>query len=960
MTLRMLVTMTAVFTITACMPNAHTEAQLIKGEHSLDSEYISESFQNDESFSDTTPSDHYVEHIPLDNGLHVLYTQDARVTDTTISITINTGSFSDPEEAQGLAHYLEHIILNGAIEDNSSISLRSFIQDNFGHIQARTTYLQTTFDLTFDSELVSIVLPVLAQQLSQPMLRQLLSQRDESAFNDEWHLAKSKLHFILSRVNAMTTNHAHPYRQFHLGNSQSLNQLSHNELVQYLTRFHQQYYVAKNIQIGIVSNIALAELEETISDNFNTFASGKKTTDTTYPPIFLSGHKQANIHVNTGTNEKLLILQFPIVASEKSIELLSPEYLEFLFSIQHNNALTTQLITQSLIRYMTPAIEPSLYGQEGAATFTFALTEQGKQQKQRILSAFFDYVDIIKKQEFSPSLTRKFAQHIESQNAAYSVNTPWHRAHQLSTTPYKSILSNGLYKAFKGLDQESIQALHAQFTYENLRVWHINDNFPTTRQVDFANASFAITPLAKADLGIATSNQTSLNLPSLEINEATKSDYTTRSAISINHVDSLAHDNLEAPTCPETIYESHNLVVWHSKSVYPLQPQTFIGIRLRSLRANQHKHASLLLKLVSIIWSKSLLPLRNTAQLRDNLSTFSSVNNQNELFITLSGASDQHVGYVERIIDQFKTFRFTEHDFVQAVDSLKYSLSNITNTSTLTQTQHYLHAMATQDTLAMNITDALVLLNEIDYQTLQDYVAIFIDSIELEVFAFGSISIDDTKQLALSIEQHLQLDQQAQTSTTTIKKALPNYCSLTKQHHQKQSSRSISFVIEQPDADTIANHLVIKSLLQHSKLHSTSEIIPTQCQVLCLHQMLNGHSGLTITALSARESTKQLKQTQDDWLALACEHIARLSQFEIERAKEAIHKRLTNARRSFYRDVTPLLADWLNDDTRFSTKTRVIRQLHSVSQRSVQQQLTRLLTSKETKILKVTLKGDFA
>ncbi|WP_448548083.1 insulinase family protein [Thalassotalea fusca] len=951
--------MSAVFTITACTPNAHTKEQLIEDSNSLNSEYISESYHNKETADGTTPINHEIERMQLNNGLDVLFTHDHRVTDTTISITINAGSFADPEDAQGLAHYLEHIIVNGAIEDDSPISLRSFIQDNFGHIQARTTYLQTTFNLTFDSELIPNVLPVLAQQFSQPNLKRLLSQRDEVAFNDEWHLAKNKLPFILYRINAMTTNHAHPYSQFHLGNSQSLGQLNQQELIQYLTHFHQQYYVAANMQIGIVSNIALSELQESVAENFTIITSGKRLNSHTHLPIFQSQHKKVNIHVDTSSNEKLLMLQFPIQILEESIEFLSPEYLEFLFSVQHNNALTTQLITQGLIRYMSPAIEPNLYGQEGAATFTFGLTEQGIDHKQHILSAFFNYIDIIKKQGLSDSLARRFARHIDNQNSSYSVNTPWHRAHHLSTTPYNSIVNAGLYKAFKGLNQESLQSLLAQFTTDNLRVWHINDNRPTTREVDFANASFTVRPLTEADLGLIASQQSTLNLPLLEVHEATAKDYASNSTISIRHIDSLAHDVYDAPTCPETVYKSHGLIAWHSKNTNSAQPQTFIGLRLRSHQASKRKNAPLLLKLVSIIWSKSLLPLRNTAQLRDNLSTLSSTNNQNELFITLSGASDQHVRYVEQIVDLFKTLSFTENDFAQSVEELKYSFANITNSSTLAQTQHYLHAIALQDASAMNITDALVMLDEIDYQALHNYMTTFVESIAVEVFAFGSMSAEDTKQLAVSIEQHLQLDQQAQASAKTTKIVLPNYCSLTKRHHQKQSSRSISFVIEQPSIDTIANHLVIKSLLQHSKLHSTSEIIPTQCQVLCVHQMLNGHSGLTITALSTEQSTKQLKQAQNNWLALAFEHIDRLSQFEIERAKEAIYKRLTNPRRSFYRDAMPLLADWLNDNTGFNTKAQVTRQLHSVSQRSVQHQLARLLTGKETKILQVTLKGDY-
>jgi protease-3 len=49
----------------------------------------------------------------LSNGLEVLLVSDQDAQKSAAALSVGVGSFSDPFEAQGLAHYLEHMLFMG-------------------------------------------------------------------------------------------------------------------------------------------------------------------------------------------------------------------------------------------------------------------------------------------------------------------------------------------------------------------------------------------------------------------------------------------------------------------------------------------------------------------------------------------------------------------------------------------------------------------------------------------------------------------------------------------------------------------------------------------------------------------------------------------------------------------------------------------------------------------------------
>ncbi|RXF00271.1 insulinase family protein, partial [Pseudoalteromonas phenolica] len=87
----------------------------------------------------------------LDNGLRVAVVSDPSVAESALSLSVGVGQFHDPENYQGLAHFLEHMIFQGSRSFPTPYTLKDFIAKHNGHYNAMTEAQLTTYFFTISS-----------------------------------------------------------------------------------------------------------------------------------------------------------------------------------------------------------------------------------------------------------------------------------------------------------------------------------------------------------------------------------------------------------------------------------------------------------------------------------------------------------------------------------------------------------------------------------------------------------------------------------------------------------------------------------------------------------------------------------------------------------------------------------------------------------------------------------------
>lgn len=103
----------------------------------------------------------------LPNRMHVLLISDPLSEIAEAAMDVGVGSFSDPDDLPGLAHFLEHMLCEGSVRFPKHGEYKLFLCENAG-IDAASTFEETTnYHFSFSAE------PDLVEEEEMPGFRRL-------------------------------------------------------------------------------------------------------------------------------------------------------------------------------------------------------------------------------------------------------------------------------------------------------------------------------------------------------------------------------------------------------------------------------------------------------------------------------------------------------------------------------------------------------------------------------------------------------------------------------------------------------------------------------------------------------------------------------------------------------------------------------------------------------------------
>ena len=109
----------------------------------------------------------------LKNGIEVVTVSDPKLATSAATLSIGVGQFQDPENAQGIAHFLEHMIFMGSEKYKSPNEYMQFISENGGSTNAFTAAEQTTYLFSINSRMFSQGLDRLSSAIKAPLFSML-------------------------------------------------------------------------------------------------------------------------------------------------------------------------------------------------------------------------------------------------------------------------------------------------------------------------------------------------------------------------------------------------------------------------------------------------------------------------------------------------------------------------------------------------------------------------------------------------------------------------------------------------------------------------------------------------------------------------------------------------------------------------------------------------------------------
>ncbi|XP_044156832.1 nardilysin [Bufo gargarizans] len=188
------------------------------------------------------------------------------------ALCVGVGSFSDPEDLPGLAHFLEHMVFMGSEKYPDENGFDAFLKKHGGSDNASTDCERTIFQFDVQRKHFKEALDRWAQFFVSPLMVSDAIDREVQAVDSEYELARPSDSNRKEMLFGSLAKPGHPMRKFFWGNAQTLKYEPKEKNIDThvrLREFYQTYYSAHYMTLAVQSNETLDTLEEWVKEIFS-------------------------------------------------------------------------------------------------------------------------------------------------------------------------------------------------------------------------------------------------------------------------------------------------------------------------------------------------------------------------------------------------------------------------------------------------------------------------------------------------------------------------------------------------------------------------------------------------------------------------------------------------------------------------------------------------------------------
>jgi secreted Zn-dependent insulinase-like peptidase len=182
----------------------------------------------------------------------VVVVSDPVATRAAAAMSISVGSYSDPSEIPGLAHFLEHMVFNGNEKYPVEGAFDDFLSTHRGSTNAETGEEITNFFFDIRPSKLRDALDIWSQFFISPLIKPESAKREMRAVDSEFKNLAQKDGSRADEVLRATSNPASPFSRFSCGNLRTLETdptARKIDVVEAVRAFRRRHYVTSNMRL---------------------------------------------------------------------------------------------------------------------------------------------------------------------------------------------------------------------------------------------------------------------------------------------------------------------------------------------------------------------------------------------------------------------------------------------------------------------------------------------------------------------------------------------------------------------------------------------------------------------------------------------------------------------------------------------------------------------------------------
>jgi len=333
-------------------------------------------------------------YLELPNGLKVLLISDAKADKAAAALAVYRGSFDDPLDRPGLAHFLEHMLFIGTGKYPEPDGYFSYVQAHGGSSNAYTSSEVTNYFFDIQPQAFREGLDRFAQFFISPLFQKEYVEREKNAVNSEYKMQIKDDGWRGFVAQKVAVNPAHPVSRVNIGTLETLDGDVHGALLEWF----EAHYSANQMGLVVLSNESMDDMQPWISELFSQIENRNLANIEREAPIFAEGGVPVTLRHDNLKDTYGVSYSWAIPSLDAHYRTKPVQYLANLMGHEGDGSLHKLLTEKGWINSLS-AGEGRIDDNHAMMNVDISLTEAGANHVPEISTYLFGYLDMLRSQE---------------------------------------------------------------------------------------------------------------------------------------------------------------------------------------------------------------------------------------------------------------------------------------------------------------------------------------------------------------------------------------------------------------------------------------------------------------------------------------------------------------------------------------------------------------------------------
>ncbi len=340
--------------------------------------------------------------IHLPNGIEALLISDPSFTEFSASLSVEAGSWDDPEEYPGMAHFVEHLLFLGTEAYPGENDFSKYVLERGGEYNAYTRWDKTLYGFSVPKSSFLGALDRFSHFFINPLFTSSAIEREVHAVHHEFEDSIEDDPLRLWRVLKESGNPNHSNRKLSCGNLTTLSRLRRVDI----EKWFKDQYQPKSMKLVLMSPEPLEVLESAAIYYFSQIPEGNQKEKKGREKITSLEQRGCFIYLKPALKNRSLSLIWELSSTNsQAIELL-----QLALNYDRSNSLAQILEEQPHVREAGLEFW-RISGEQGLFMINIVLSDEGLIHHEEVISKCFQVLNGFKQIGIPQSLVKKIERH---------------------------------------------------------------------------------------------------------------------------------------------------------------------------------------------------------------------------------------------------------------------------------------------------------------------------------------------------------------------------------------------------------------------------------------------------------------------------------------------------------------------------------------------------------------------